>query len=84
MSFIFVLVCFYLILWVIMYNLEMVSDLTSELKVIKHRWLRFTLGVVAVIVSPCVFLSLILLSGCIVVLSFFQELWEGYQDGVEK
>lgn len=80
----FVLVCFYLTLWVVMYNLGMVEDLVSEIQTVEQRWLRITLGVLSVIGSPSVFAALILFSGCIQIFSFFQELWEGYQKEVEK
>lgn len=75
----FILVCFYLTLWVVMYNLGMVDDLVSEIQTVEQRWLRIIIGVLSVIGSPSVFVALILLSGCIQIFSFFQELWEGYQ-----
>lgn len=73
----FIVVFVYLAVWLFMGHLKMVDDLVDEIQPFKNKGIRLILGVLAIILSPSIFLFLVGLSGLVSLSEFFQELWEG-------
>lgn len=73
----FIVVFVYLAVWLFMGHLKMVDDLVDEIQPFKNKGIRLILGVLAIRLSPSIFLFLVGLSGLVSLSEFFQELWEG-------
>lgn len=66
----------YMAVWLLMSHLKMVDDLVEEIQIVPNRWFRVILGVFSVIASPSIFLFLIMLSGAVIIIDFFRDIWE--------
>lgn len=75
----FIIVSLYLTAWLLMRHLKMVDDLVDEIQTVPNRWCRLILGIFSIIISPSIFLFLVMLSGTVSVIEFFQDIWEEKQ-----